>query len=140
MSHYTNPKRLWFVERGKLGLVEEGSTTTVDGVSTSIVSISKAKSIVIKGLTTPNHFPIGKEADYNTAYTDNSYGPLSEIPDMFHEALAFKAIAMGYKEPRNMKIELAQYFDTEYEAVVRRAKKFGRSKFLTSGQIVPQEF
>jgi hypothetical protein len=39
-----------------------------------------------------------------------------------------------------MKIELAQYFDNEYEKIVKRAKKFARSSYLTTGQIVPQEF
>ena len=45
MPHYTNPKRMWFTERGRLGIVEEGSSTTTDGVTTTIVSISEAKSL-----------------------------------------------------------------------------------------------
>ena len=140
MPQYTNPKRMWFTERGRIGFVEEGSTTTTDGVSTNIISISEAKSVLIKGLSIASHFPVGAEDFYIDAYTDNFYGPLDEIPGQFHEALAFKAIAMGYQEPRNMKIELAQYFDNEYEKIVKRAKKFSRSSYLTTGQIVPQEF
>ena len=140
MPHYTNPKRMWFTERGRLGIVEEGSSTTTDGVTTTIVSISEAKSLLIKGLSLPTHFPVGADANYALADTDEFQGPLDEIPTQFHEALAYKAIAIGYQDPRNMKIELAQYFDNEYEKICKSAKKFARSSYLTTGQIVPQEF
>tara|TARA_R100000808_G_C2136939_1_gene145158 strand:+ start:1054 stop:1479 length:426 start_codon:yes stop_codon:yes gene_type:complete len=141
MPHYTDPKRLWFTERGRIGLIEDSTTTTtVDGVSTNIVSISEAKSLLIKGLSLPTKFPVGNDRNYENAYTDNFHGPLDEIPIQFHEALAYKAIAIGYQDPRNMKIELAQYFDNEYEKLCKRAKKFARSNYQTTGQIVPQEY
>tara|TARA_R110002012_G_scaffold106341_1_gene247603 strand:- start:612 stop:1034 length:423 start_codon:yes stop_codon:yes gene_type:complete len=140
MPRYTNPKRMWFTERGRIGIVEEGSSSTTDGVTTTIVSVTEAKSMLIKGLSLPTHFPIGDESNYSDSYTDNFYGPLDEIPSQFHEALAFKAIAIGYQDPRNMKIELAQYFDNEYQKICKRAKKFARSSYLTTGHIVPQEF
>ena len=95
---------------------------------------------LIKGLSLPTHFPVGADANYALADTDEFQGPLDEIPTQFHEALAYKAIAIGYQDPRNMKIELAQYFDNEYEKICKRAKKFARSSYLTTGQIVPQEF
>jgi hypothetical protein len=140
MSHYTNPKRMWFIERGRIGIVEGGSSTTTDGVTTTLVSISEVKNLLIKGLSLATHFPVGSESEYSESYKDPFYGPLEEIPSQFHEALAYKAIAIGYQDPRNMKIELAQYFDNEYEKIVKRAKKFARSSYLTTGQIVPQEF
>jgi len=145
MAHYTNPKRMWFTERGRLGLVEQGSTTTIDGVSTNIISISEAKNLLIKGLSLASHFPTaglggGTDVFDSDVYTDNYYGPLEEIPSQYHEALLYKVIAIGYQDPRNMKVELAQYFNNEYEKIVKQAKKFGRSSYLTTGQIVPQEF
>jgi hypothetical protein len=140
MSHYTNPKRYWFTERGKLAFVEGGSSTTVDGVTSNLVSISEAKSCVVKGITLPNVFPTGPDEDYETSLTDTSAGPLQEIPLQFHEALAYKAIAIGYQDPRNMKIELAQYFNNEYDKVCRSAKKYARSNFQSTGKIAPQEF
>ena len=140
MPHYTNPKRMWFTERGRIAFVEGGSSTTVDGVTSSLVSISEAKSCLIKAISLPSHFPIGYDEGIIESYTDNSWGPLEDIPTQFHEALAFKAIAMGYKDPRNMKIELAQYFDAEYDKVCKQAKKYARSNFQSTGQIVPQEF
>jgi hypothetical protein len=140
MAHYTNPKRMWFTERGKIAFVESGSNTTVDGVTSSLISISEAKTCLIKGISLPTHFPIGDDIGYAQSYTDNDWGPLTEIPTQFHEALAFKVIAMGYKDPRNMKIELAQYFDNEYDKVCKQAKKYARSNFQSTGQIVPQEY
>lgn len=140
MGHFTNPRRYWFVERNKLAFVEGGSSTSVDGVTSNLVSITEAKSCVIKGIATPNHFPTGNEDGHEESYTDNEYGPLIEIPPMFHEGLAFKVIAMGYKEPRNMNLELAQYFDMEYERTVKGAKKYSRNNHQTMGTIVPQEF
>ena len=47
---------------------------------------------------------------------------------------------MGYKDPRNMEINLAQYFDGEYLASVKEAKKFSRSNYQTMGRIVSQDF
>ena len=143
MPNYTNPKRMWFIERGRIAFVEEGSSTTVDGVSSTLVSISETKKCTIKGISTATHFPTSLtdiDDTYVESYTDNFHGPLDEIPVQFHEALAYKAIAMGYKDPRNMKIELAQYFDMEYDKVLKEAKKFARSSYKTTGQIVPQEF
>jgi hypothetical protein len=143
MAHYTNPKRMWFTERGRLGLVEQGSATTIDGVSTNIISISEAKSLLIKGISLATHFPVNATdttENHTQSYTDSYYGPLEEIPSQFHEALAYKVIAIGYQDPRNMKIELAQYFNNEYEKIVKQAKKFGRSSYLSTGQIIPQEF
>ena len=140
MSHYTNPQRYWFTERNKLAFVEGGSSVTVDGVTSNLVSIKEAKSCVIKGIAIPNHFPTGTQDGRTESYVNNEYGPLTEIPPMFHEALAYKVIAMGYKEPRNMNIELAQYFDMEYDKVVRSAKKYSRNNHQTTGTIVPQEY
>ena len=140
MSHYTNPKRYWFTERGKLGFVEGGSSTTIDGVTSNLVSISEAKSCTVKGITLPSTFPVGDDDDFAASYADPQAGPLEDIPVQFHEALAYKAIAIGYQDPRNMKIELAQYFDNEYDKICKRAKKYARSNFQSTGQIVPQEF
>ena len=75
-------------------------------------------------------------------YIDNSptVGPLGHIPTQFHEALVFKAIAMGYKTPPAMDINVAQYFDMEYEKVVKSGKKFSRSNYSQTGFIAPQDF
>jgi len=52
----------------------------------------------------------------------------------------FKAIAFGYKDPRNMTIELAQYFDQQYAIGVKSGKKYSKSSHLSSGTIKQQDF
>ena len=39
-----------------------------------------------------------------------------------------------------MEIQNAQYFDAEYEKGIKKAKKFARSNYITTGRIVPQDF
>ena len=47
---------------------------------------------------------------------------------------------MGYKTPPALQIDLAQYFDLEYEKVIKQAKKYARSNFKDVGQINPVSF
>ena len=147
MPHYTNPKRFWFTERGKIAFVESGSSTTVDGVTTAILSISEAKTVRVKAIANAVHFTTQETpgADNEdglmvSEYDDPTKGPLAEIPTQFHEALVYKVIANGYREPRNLEIQLAQYFDLEYNNIVKNAKKFARSNYQTTGTIVPQDY
>ena len=146
MPHYTDPKRYWFTERGRIGFVEQGSATTVDSVVTTILSISEAKSVRIKGIATAKHFTTDASRDESsvplikTEMDNVTAGPLDEIPTQFHETLVYKVIAMGYKDPRNLEIQLAQYFDLEYNNGVKNAKKYARSNYATTGTIVPQDY
>ena len=146
MAHYTNPKRLWFTERGKIAFVETGSNTTVDSVTTTLLTISEAKTVKIKAIANAVHFETSGTKDEHgspIAYAeidDPTAGPLEEIPSQFHEALVYKVIASGYREPRNLEIQLSQYFDLEYSNIVKNARKFARNNYQTTGTIVPQDF
>ena len=146
MPHYTNPKRHWFTERGRIGFVEEGSSTTVDGVTTTTLSISEAKSVRIKGIANAKHFTTDDATDSDgnriilTELDSVVAGPLDEIPNQFHETLVYKVISMGYKDPRNLELQLAQFFDLEYNNGVKNAKKYARSNYTTTGTIVPQDY
>ena len=51
-------------------------------------------------------------------------GTYSNVPARFHNAIVSKVIAMGYKDPRHMELNTAQYFDNEFELGVKRARKF----------------
>ena len=93
----------------------------------------------INSICKADHFNTGsniKETDFEST----TAGPLGHIPPQFHEALVFKVIAMGYKTPPAMDINIAQYFDMEYEKVVKQGKKFARSNYIQTGVIAPQEF
>lgn len=147
MPHYTNPKRFWFTERGKIAFVESGSSTTVDGVTTTILSLSEAKTVRVKAIANAVHFTTqetpGDDSEDGlmvAEYDDPTKGPLGEIPNQFHEALVYKVIANGYREPRNLEIQLAQYFDGEYSKGVKNAKKYSKSNYQASGTIAQQDF
>ena len=64
----------------------------------------------------------------------------NQIPEQFHEVLVYKAIAMGYKDPRNMEINNAQYFDQEYSLGVKEGKKFSKSNYTDVGSVKQQDF
>ena len=64
----------------------------------------------------------------------------SAIPPQYHEALANKAIAYGYRDPRNLQPELSEYFEGQYEKVIRQAKKFARGKQQRGGYIKAYDF
>tara|TARA_Y100001973_G_scaffold41744_1_gene62359 strand:- start:2764 stop:3183 length:420 start_codon:yes stop_codon:yes gene_type:complete len=139
MSINTNPARFYFVDNDRLAIIEKKGSTTVDNASTNYQTISEAKPIRINSICKADHFNTGDkivESDFNNA----SAGPLGHIPTQFHEALVYKVIAMGYKTPPAMDINIAQYFDMEYEKVVKQAKKFARSNYIQTGVIAPQDF
>lgn len=127
----TKKQRAWYVDKLKrIGIVEKATNTvTKDGFTSNWASISEVKDLRI--------YAISQDEDLsNNAMT----GTFNEIPEQFHETILFRVIAVGYKDPRNLQIDMAQYFDQEYNLGVKEAKKFSRSNYQTTGQIRPQEF
>ena len=136
---YTNPARFWYVNNNRLAIVEKNGATTVDGASTLYKSVSEAKPLRLHTISKADHFDVGASIG-TTDYGNVTAGPLGDIPVQFHEALVYKVIAMGYKTPPGLQIDLAQYFDLEYEKVVKQAKKYARSNFTDIGHIAPVSF
>jgi len=124
-------KRAWYVDKlGKIGIVEKGTNkVTKDGYTSDWGSISEAKDLRI--------YTISRDVDLSV---DNTTGTWSQIPDQFHEIIVSKVIANGYKDPRNLELQNAQYFDMEYSIGVKEAKKFASSNYASTGFIKPQEF
>lgn len=124
-------KRAWYVDKlGKIGIVEKGiNKVTKDGYTSDWGSISEAKDLRI--------YTISRDVDLSV---DNTTGTWSQIPDQFHEIIVSKVIANGYKDPRNLELQNAQYFDMEYSIGVKEAKKFASSNYASTGFIKPQEF
>ena len=127
----TKKQRAWYVDRLKrIGIVEKATNTvTRDGFTTDWTSITEAKDLRIYAISQDEDLLINVMA-----------GPFNEIPEQFHEVILYKAIAMGYKDPRNLELKNAQYFDNEYAIGVKEGKKFSRSNYQTTGQVRPQEF
>ena len=135
----TVPNRFYFVDNDRLGIIETNGTTTVDNASTIYKTISEAKSVRINTICKADHFNTGSSI-VESDFTNPGAGPLGHIPIQFHEALIYKVIAMGYKTPPAMDIATAQYFDMEYDKIVKEGKKFAKSNYIQTGMITPQDF
>ena len=124
-------ERVWYTDKlGKLGIVEKATNTvTRDGYTSDWSSITEAKSFRI--------YAISRDDDISIDEPTNSF---NQIPVQFHETIVYKVIANGYKEPRNINPQLAQYFDGEYLAGIKEAKKFSKANYTTTGFISPQEY
>ncbi len=124
-------KRGWFVDTVtsdiKLAIVEKTSRT-VDGVTDEWQAVKES------GLTIRMEY-LGLDSDLSSLTDD--YG---EISDRYHKTIVDKVIAMGYRDPRNQNLQNAEYFESLYKAGLKRAKKFTKSRNITTGRIVPQDF
>ena len=63
-----------------------------------------------------------------------------EFPSQFHMSIVNKVIAELYKVNRNKDLELAQYYELEYMKDIKAARKYSKSKHISSGFIVPRDF
>ena len=117
---------VWWVERERLGLGEYGKTERVDCI-TSPTSVSNGKKIRL--LLTR------RALDFDALMTSQS-----EIPPQFHEALAYKAISMGYTRGLAPNIQLAQYYEGLYRQAVKAGRKYSKTRHLGTGRVAPQDF
>ena len=125
----------YYIDREKIGLIEYGGTgNDTDGGK-------KWQSISVSGKTI--RIFCTKLADHMTAGNmDTSSGTIEhgQIPSQFHEGLTYKVISMGYKDPRNINIELAAFFEQEFQQTEKKAKKYTRKHHQTPGYITPVDY
>jgi len=131
----------WYLHNNQLAVVESPAVSrTIDGVVAQYSSVTTAdKKIRIHTISLGTHFPVGDAATTGDL-TSGTAGPIDDIPIQFHEALVYRVIAMGYKNRATFDKDLAFFFDKEYGAVVRSAKKYARAGYQRDGQIIPHEF
>jgi len=123
--------RAWFVDKlNRIGIVEKATNSvTKDGWTTDWKSISEVKDLRL--------YTISRDTDL----TINNLGAsFAQIPNQFHETIIYKAISNGYKDPRNMELNNAQFFEGEYLKGVKEAKKYSRSNYQSTGTIKQQDF
>ena len=127
----TKKVRAWFVDKLKrIGIVEKlTNAITKDGYTTDWGSISEVKDLRI--------YAISRDTNLSLNSITSTW---NQIPEQFHEGIINKVIAGGYKDPRNMELELAQYFDTQYLLDVKEAKKYSKSNYRKTGTIKQQDF
>ena len=110
----------YFTERGQIGILEK-----VNSEWKTITESDKEIRIFCTALS-----------DHFTEDLDLS----SPIPSQFHQALAYKVISDGYKDPRNLNLDLSQYFEGEYIKCIKMAKKYARTQHYSSGRVIPQDY
>ena len=123
-------KRAWFVDivsgDTKLGIVEKTSRT-VDGITDEWKAITEVLTVRYESIIC--------DADLTSVTSE-----WTEINSRYHKTIVNKAIAMGYRDNRNKDLQSAEYFDQLYEKELRKAKKFARSSYVSTGRIIPQDF
>ena len=133
-------QRYWYIDKHRIGIVEKATNAiTKENKTSDYASVSEAKELRIYGIMKPDALwsNTTQNANYLTAIIDPA---LTEIPDQFHELIVSKAIAHGYKDPRNLNIDLVQFFEGEYIMGVREAKKFSKSRYRKGGHIKAYDF
>ena len=123
-------KFFWIISHGRFYIVEksEGSSEYTSPTANRAVG-----GLRVSYTSKATHFNV---SEFSAHLSDSS-----EIPSQFHEALCLKVIADGYKLPgASHDLQSAQYFDQQYEAQVREAKKFSKRNHITSGYIIPKEY
>ena len=127
----TRTIRAWYIDKlGKMGIVEKATNVaTKNGYVTDWISVASVLPVRL--------YAISRDSDISVNELTNTF---NQIPGEYHEALVYKVIAMGYKDPRQMDIKIAQYFDNEYMIAVKQGKKFSKSNYTDLGYVVPQDF
>lgn len=107
-----NIKRAWFVDvvsgDTKLGIVEKTSRT-IDGITDDWKAVTEGLTVRYESII----------ADADLTGVTSQW---TEINSRYHKTIVNKAIAMGYRDPRNIDLKSAEYFDQLYDKQVRRAK------------------
>jgi len=123
-------KNVWWIERDKLGIAKVSDVDT----STDYVSPSEVKKLTL-------HFVKLDEDFVATTGGDGSGGIRMDespaIPEEFHDALSKYAIAKGY-ELNPQTLQVAQYFNNEWEMCIREGKKYANKGRDGSGYHIRQ--
>ena len=102
----------WYTERDRIAIVKfDTKATQIDDM---YINLEAGTNIRIYGAKIADHF------------TQNN-DELLELPEQFHEAIVYKAIANGYETPPNLNPEMALYFKSQYNEIVKKAKKWKRT-------------
>ena len=115
----------WWYERDRIGIIEWAKGRSIDSATSPNLGAGLKLGL----------FVTRRAGDFGSSLSE-----VSEIPPQFHEALAYKVIADGYLNPKNLNPQLATHFQQMYLGQVKKGKKYGRSRHVTTGRIVPQDF
>lgn len=117
---------VWWIERERVGIMEYAIGSSISCLE-PITSVSAGKKA--------GFYVTRRANDFTPDLTENS-----ELPPQFHEALAWKVIAMGYLSGKNLNPQLAQQFDLMYGLKIKQAKKYARRHHTSGGIVTPVDF
>ena len=127
-SATSSNERYWYVDSGRLGVVEKVTNAiTRDDKTSDYQSISVAKEMRI--------YAIGQGTDFGTTLTQES-----DLPTQFHEALSHKVISDGYLIPPTVNADAHKIFYTKYMDMVKEGRKYARSNYNQTGFIRQTHF
>ena len=127
-------KRLGIVEKVTNAVTRDGRTS--DYQSCSITGTSNIRVYADTFASQFTSSAVGTDEDDAMLST---VGPLKDIPEAFHEILLTGAIAIGYKYPPEIDLNLSAAFEQEFERGIKRIRKHERTK-VSTGFIKPQDF
>ena len=117
---------VWWIERERVGIMEYAKGSNIDC------------------LEPPQSHSAGLKAGFLVTRRANDFGPTlseqSELPPQFHEALAYRGIAMGYLSPENLNPQLASQFEHMYGMKIKEGKRYARRQHTSGGTIRPHDF
>ena len=126
----------------RLGIVEKvTNAVTRDGRISDYqsCSITGTYNIRVLGSFLPESFSVAElGVDEEDAMKDYD-GPLSAIPKQHHEILLTGAIAMAYKYPPKIDLNMASAFEQEFQLGIKKIKRHSRTR-VSTGFIKPHEF
>lgn len=108
----------WYIENGKLALVE---------ISDNVNAISTWQSISTAGKTVRMQ-AVHRATDFDTTLTDDN--KTYNLDSRFRYILSDYVIARGYEDPRNMNLKAAGYFLNKFRNGLRTIKKTKNSRNL----------
>ena len=118
----------WYISNNRIGIVEKiGTGIIVDNKVSNYQSISTVKEVRL--------YTISQATDFNTSLTQES-----DLPIQFREGLANRVIADGYLRPENMNPELHGIFTQKYEIMIKEGRKYARSNFQQSTNIIGTDY
>ena len=120
-------KYFWFINGNRIGIVEK-SENTLNGEDKYISPTETGKKLRIEYTS--------RALPFDTDLTKSS-----ELPEQFHQALAYKVIAELYRLPgENFNLQLSQYYDSLYDKEVREGKKYASRNRVSGGYIKPVSY
>ena len=117
----TYVKMRWYAERDRIAVVSlDKKATIVDDLYTNLPTGSIVR---IYGAKIADHFSANNDS-------------LTELPEQFHEAIVYKAIANGYETPPNLNPEMAMYFKTQADTIAATFENFTTDDLDSGGYVL----